>query len=157
MLNISEHCTYADAIRSDTAKRNGINNYFTPDQLARLITLAENIYEPIVKYFKKPIYISSFFRNGEVNKLIGGVHDSQHLANNGAAIDLDADMNPGVTNKQVFEYIRKKLDFDQLILEDIREDGNIGWVHCSYVSKEKNRHQVLKMVRKNGVSTYEPY
>ena len=33
---VSEHITYADAIRSETAKENGIDNYFTTVQLKNI-------------------------------------------------------------------------------------------------------------------------
>jgi len=156
MLKVSEHCSYAEAIYSDTAKRNGINNYFTPDQLQRMKLLAEKVYEPIVNHFGIKVYISSFFRNVQLNKLIGGVKDSQHLANNGAAMDLDADVNKGVTNEQVFNYIKDNLDFDQLIIEDLRPDGGISWIHVSYV-ETGNRHEILTMVLVNGKKVYETY
>ena len=118
--------------------------------------LANEVYEPLVTHFNKPIYISSFFRTYKVNELIGGAVSSQHLANNGAAMDLDADMNIGITNQQVFDYIKDNLTFDQLILEDIREDGAIGWVHVSY-KETGNRGEVLQMVIKDGKKYYEPY
>jgi len=156
MNTVSPNITWADAIRSDAAKRAGINNYFTPDQLVRMTLLANKVYEPLVKYFKTKVYISSFFRTYKVNELIGGAVGSQHTANNGAAMDLDADMNPGVTNQQVFDYIRTKLPFDQLIREDIREDGSLGWVHVSY-KESGNRKEVLQMVIKDGVKQYELY
>jgi hypothetical protein len=153
-LLVSENITYVQAIRSDVAKRNGINNYFTPDQLKRMKLLAEKIYEPLVKHFGIKIYIASFFRCAQLNKLVGGVKDSQHLANDGAAIDLDADMNTGVTNEKVFDYIRDHLDFDQLIIEDLRPDGGIGWIHVSY-RETGNRHEMLTMVLKKGKKYYE--
>jgi len=158
MNYVSEHISWGDAIRSDTAKRNGILNYFTPDQLTRMTTLAEKVYEPLVKHFNCTMYISSFFRNKKVNELIGGAKTSQHMANNGAAMDLDADgSNDDITNQQIFDYIKDNLDFDQLIGEDIRPDGSIGWVHVSYVHPTWNRKEVLTMVLDNGIKVYEPY
>lgn len=118
--------------------------------------LAEKVYEPLVAHFNIPIYISSFFRTYKVNELIGGATSSQHMANNGAAMDLDADMNVVVTNQDVFDYIKNNLTFDQLILEDIREDGSIGWVHVSY-NELHNRGEVLQMIIKDGKKYYEQY
>jgi zinc D-Ala-D-Ala carboxypeptidase len=129
MQNVSEHISYIDAIRSDTAKRNGINNYFTPSQLVNMKLLAEKVYEPLVKHFGKTIYISSFFRNTKVN-------------------------NP--TNEDIFNYIKDNLDFDQLIIEDLRPDGGVGWIHVSY-KEVGNRKQVLTMVLVNGKKHYEIY
>jgi zinc D-Ala-D-Ala carboxypeptidase len=156
MNKVSEHCTWADAIRSDTAKRNGILNYFTPDQLARMTILANKVYEPLVKHFNTPIYISSFFRTHKLNDLIGGASGSQHMANNGAAMDIDVELSPTISNQEVFDYIKDHLDFDQLILEDIRENGVIGWVHVSY-KESGNRKEVLQMTMKEGKKYYEQY
>lgn len=153
---VSSHISWADAIRSDTAKRAGILNYFTPVQLERMKVLAEKVYEPLVAHFGTPIFISSFFRTTKLNELIGGAPGSQHMANNGAAMDLDADVNPGITNQQVFDYIKDNLTFDQLIAEQIDNDGHFEWVHVSY-NEGHNRGEILQMVMKEGKKYYEPY
>jgi hypothetical protein len=137
------------------ARRKGLINSFNQEQLANMKVLAEKVYEPLVEHFKVYIYISSFFRTPEVNKLIGGAKSSQHLANNGAAIDLDVDGKDYITNREVFYYIKDNLEFDQLIWER-GDDVNPGWVHCSY-TEGKNRKEVLRMVMNNGRKTYEPY
>jgi zinc D-Ala-D-Ala carboxypeptidase len=157
MLNVSAHITYAEAIRSDIAKRYGINNYFTPAQLVNMKVLAEKVFEPLRKHFGVPIFISSFFRNVKLNELMGGVPDSQHLCNNGAAMDLDSDLYNTISNKQIFDYIKDRLDYDQLIYEGINSDGSPSWVHVSYVSKKANRHELLKMTIVNGKKVYESY
>jgi len=156
MNKVSQHCSWDEAIRSDVAIRAGINNYFTPGQLKRMVDLAEKVYEPLVSYFGKPIYIASFFRNKKVNELVGGSLNSQHLANSGAAMDLDGDMTEGVDNKSIFSYIQHNLEFDQLILENVKEDGSVGWVHVSY-KEGANRKEMLRMVIKDGYSTYEVF
>lgn len=155
MNKISEHISWADATRSDTAKRAGISNYFSPTQLIQLTKLANKIYEPLYTKFNGNIFISSFFRNAKLNVLIGGVKESQHLANNGAAIDLDTDGND-VTNKQVFDYIKNNLEFDQLIWE-FGNKSNPDWVHVSY-NEGKNRKEILKSIRKvTQEIIYEPF
>jgi zinc D-Ala-D-Ala carboxypeptidase len=156
MNYISPHISWEDAIRSDTAKREGINNWFTPEQLVRMTILANKVYEPLVQHFGTKIFISSFFRCARLNSLMGGAPASQHLANNGAAIDLDADLNPGVGNQEVFDYIKDNLEFDQLIAESLNPDGSIGWCHVSY-NEFNNRHEVMKMVIRDGIKSYEPY
>ena len=59
----------------------------------------------------------------------------------------------GVTNKMVFDFIKDKLPFDQLIWE-FGTDENPDGVHCSY--SDRNRKQVLKAIRNNGTQ-YKPY
>jgi len=67
------------------------------------------------------------------------------------------DGNPhGITNAQVFEYIKNNLPFDQLIWE-FGTDENPDWVHVSYSSTGKQRKQILKAVKINGATRYNPY
>jgi hypothetical protein len=54
----------------------------------------------------------------------------------------------------VFDFIKSRLDFDQLIWE-FGTDANPDWVHVSYV-KTGNRKQKLKAVRVGGKTTYLP-
>ena len=154
MEHISKHISYQEAIRSEVAKRLGISNEPNAKQLYRMKLVAEHIFENAREYFEVPIYVSSFIRSETLNEAIGGADNSQHMR--GEAIDMDADVFGGITNKELFDYIREELYFDQLILEDVSEDGTGGWVHCSY-KKEGNRNQVLVMTKINGKSIYNNY
>ena len=66
-----------------------------------------------------------------------------------------ADMFGGVTNKEIFDYIKDSLDFDQLIWE-FGDKNNPAWVHCSFISNG-NRRQILRAIKKNGRTGYELY
>jgi zinc D-Ala-D-Ala carboxypeptidase len=150
-MKISEHLDLSELTRSDSAKRNGINNTPTPEHLENFKLLAEKVFEPIRTHFKTPIFISSGYRSQALNSLIKGSSSSQHCK--GEAIDIDMDgTNGGVTNKMVFDFIKDKLDFDQLIWE-FGTDSNPDWVHVSY-TKGVNRKQKLKAVRSNGKTSY---
>lgn len=136
MNKVSEHITWADSVRSTSAQTAGIFNAFTPAQLTRMKLLASKVYEPLCAHFKVVIPFNSFFRNAKVNKMVGGSPTSQHMANDGAAIDLDADkLVDTLNNEQLFNYIKDHMEFDQLIKEN-------GWVHVSYREKN-NRKQVI--------------
>jgi zinc D-Ala-D-Ala carboxypeptidase len=152
MENISTHMTYAEATHSDTAKRLGIDNIPNDDQLKRMKLVAEKVFEPIRVHFNVPIYISSFFRSSALNVALGGAINSQHML--GEAIDADSVHSHGIENKQIFDWVKDNLEFDQLIAEDIKKDGSLGWVHISY-KENGNRHQVLSMVIKDGKKFYE--
>lgn len=148
---ISEHLTLAELIRSESAKRNGISNMPTEQHIANLKLLAENIFEPIRANFRCPILISSGYRSKELNAKIGGSNTSQHSL--GQAIDIDMDgTSYGVTNAEIFNYIKEKLPFDQLIWE-FGNDKNPDWVHCSY--SDRHRRQVLKAIKTNGITNYK--
>lgn len=150
-MKISPHLNLAELTRSETAKRNGIDNTPTAEHLENFKLLADKVFEPIREHFKTPIFISSGYRSKELNELIKGSATSQHCK--GQAIDIDMDGGNGeVTNRMVFDFIKNKLDFDQLIWE-FGTDFNPDWVHVSYV-KGKNRKQKLKAVRTNGKTSY---
>ena len=77
------------------------------------------------------------------------------MANNGAAMDIDADVYKGVTNSEIFNYILENLNFDQLIWE-FGNDENPDWVHVSYVSDILNRKEVLKAYKdKDNKTVYK--
>jgi hypothetical protein len=154
-MKISEHLDLSELIRSESAKRNGISNMPTEAHIANLKLLAEKIFEPIRNNFRCPIHVSSGYRSKELNAKVGGSTTSQHSS--GEAIDLDMDGTPnGVTNKMIFDYIYKNLDFDQLIWE-FGTNENPDWVHVSYESTGKQRKQVLKAYKENGKTKYKPY
>lgn len=70
-------------------------------------------------------------------------------------MDLDADVYGGVTNAQIFHYIKDNLEFDQLIWEFGTEDEP-AWVHVS-LSKRNNRNQILRAYKVDGKTKYEVY
>ena len=154
-MQLSKHLSLAEVTRSDSAKRNGISNEPTAEHLENFKLLAEKIFEPIREHFKVPIHISSGYRSAALNKKIGGSLTSQHCS--GEAIDIDMDGSAsGVTNKQVFDFIKQHLNFDQMIWE-FGTDSNPDWVHVSYESTGKQRKQVLKAVKQGGKTSYVPY
>jgi hypothetical protein len=150
-MKISQHLSLSEVTRSETAKRRGISNTPTAEHLENFKLLAEKVFEPIRAHFGVPIHISSGYRSKELNAAIGGSQTSQH--SKGEAIDIDMDGSAsGVTNAQVFNFIKDNLEFDQLIWE-FGTDKNPDWVHVSY-TKGKNRKQKLKAVRSNGKTSY---
>lgn len=123
----------------------------TPEHLENFKLLAEKVFEPIREHFGVPIHISSGYRSKELNKAIGGSSSSEHCE--GRAIDIDMDGSAsGVTNKQIFNFIKENLDFNQLINE-----FDYSWVHVSYNPNGKQRKQVLNAVKKGGKTYYVPY
>jgi hypothetical protein len=134
MNQISKHISLNEAIESPTALRMNIDNTPTSEVLSNMQYVAENLFEPIRKWYKKPIKINSFFRCVALNKAVKGSASSQHVK--GEAIDISGGNK--IENKKIFDYIVSSgLDFDQCINE-----FNYTWVHIS-LKKEKNRKQIL--------------
>jgi zinc D-Ala-D-Ala carboxypeptidase len=147
---ISDHVSYKEGVRSNTAIRRGIDNTPNDEQLKNMELIAENIFEPLRAYVGGPIKINSFFRCPELNKAIGGSNRSQHCK--GQAMDID-DTFGRCTNAEMYHFIKEHLDFDQMIWE-FGDDDNPNWVHVSYVSPEKNRNRCLKAYKENGKTKY---
>lgn len=144
-MRLTAHFNLAEFTRSESAKRHGVSNEPTPEHLENIKVLCERVLEPIrAKY--GPIVISSGYRSKLLNHYIGGTLKSQHLE--GKAVDIDMDGMGSVTNKQIFEYIKYNLEFDQLINEH-----DYSWVHVSY-NAGKNRKQILDALKVNGKTVY---
>jgi len=151
-MQLSKHLSLSEVQRSESAKRAGISNVVPPEHIENFKLLAEKIFQPIREHFGVPIRISSGYRSKELNAKIGGSASSQHCK--GQAIDIDQD-GTSITNRQVFDFIKNNLPFDQLIFE-FGDDDNPAWVHVSY-SKNQQRGQVLKAFKLNNQTKYFPY
>lgn len=137
-MKLSRNFSLNELTKSQTALRMGIDNNPTPEDLYNLHLLCDNILQPVREHFGRAVTISSGYRSEDLCVAIGSSRKSQHAK--GQAADFEI---AGVDNKEVAEWIRDTLDFDQLILE-FYEDGepSSGWIHCSYA--EDNRGSVLK-------------
>ena len=150
MERISKHISYKEATFSQTATRKDIDNTPNEEVLCRMKAVAENIFEPLRAHVGGPIKINSFYRSINLNVAIGGVKSSQHTR--GEAMDID-DTFGHMSNKEMFEFIKDELDFDQLIWE-FGDDNNPAWLHVSYVSNENNRRRILKASKQQGKTVY---
>jgi hypothetical protein len=150
-MKISDHVSFKEGVKSNTALRRGIDNTPNRYEQTNMEVTAKKIFEPLREWVGGPIKINSFYRCEELNRSIGGSSRSQHCQ--GRAIDLD-DTFGYKTNAEMFEYIRNNLSFDQLIWE-FGDDNNPAWVHVSYVSEDQNRLRVMKAEKVNGKTQYK--
>lgn len=134
--NISEHITYEEATISPTALRMGIVNEPNEEQIKCMQLVAEKCFEPIRKWYGKPLKVNSFFRCDELNKAVKGSPTSQHVK--GMAIDFSAGSK--AENKKLYDWaVRNLTAWDQIIWEF----GGV-WIHISY-NEGKNRKQVFSV------------
>ena len=147
-MKLTAHFALAEFTRSESAKRHGVSNEPTPEHLQNLIVLCEKVLEPIRMKFG-PINISSGYRSKTLNHYIGGSLNSQHCE--AKAADIDMDGMGGPTNKEIFDFIKDTLEFDQLINE-----FNYSWIHVSY-NQGKNRKQILDAFKVNNKTVYSTH
>ena len=137
-MKLSRNFSLGELTKSQTSGRMNIENNPTPEDLYNLHLLCDNILQPVREHFGRAVTISSGYRSEDLCVAIGSSRKSQHAKGQAADFEIF-----GVDNKEVAEWIRDVLDFDQLILEFYNEDDpSSGWVHCSYA--EDNRGSVLK-------------
>jgi len=147
MDRLSKHVSFNEA--TQTSRK--LDNTPSADQLKNMIDLCENVFEPLRVWAGEPIKINSMFRSKAVNVAIGGAKNSQHCANDGSAVDMDATGKK--TNADLFNYIRENLLFDQLIWE-FGTEKNPDWVHVSFCTHRTNRKQVLKAFKIGSLTKY---
>ena len=127
---------FFDSIAAD---RNGIKNEPSIDERAtierNINSLVDNVLDPIRDKFCAPVIITSGYRCSKVNKLVGGVNNSQHMS--GCAADFHVMGYTPSMMYEVFLYISNTLEFDQLIFY---RSKNI--IHVSYV-ENCNRHEAF--------------
>jgi hypothetical protein len=153
-MQISKHLSFRECTYSPTAEKLGIvNDNPNLTVIENMKLLANKVFEPVREHFKMPIRVTSVFRGMPLNQAIKGSITSQHCS--GQAMDIDMSNTKGITNKDIFNYIRENLDFDQLIWE-FGNDKEPDWVHVSY-TKDKNRKQVLKARKIKGRTHYENF
>jgi hypothetical protein len=149
---ISEHFSFRELTRSESARRAGIENVPTPAEMDNIYYTAQQL-EKIREYVGRGIIVTSCFRSERVNKLVGGSPTSAHRF--GLAADCDA---IGLTSLAFAKELIKmrdagKLVFDQLILE-FPERGDGAWVHIGFRRNAPMRNQILTATKKNGKTVY---
>lgn len=127
--------TIKELTKSDIAKRNKINNIPNKQEEQNLVSLVDNILDPLREAYGKPIIVTSGFRCERLNNLVKGSNISQHKY--GQAADIRTLEDTKEENKKLFDLIiNLNLPFDQLI-----DEYDYDWIHVSY--SPRNRRQIL--------------
>jgi hypothetical protein len=129
---LSEHFTLREFIISQTAERKGIDNSIPNDKIMKNIkSLVENVLEPLRRFTRSPIIITSGYRSPELNKAIGGSPKSNR------------ELYKSFIDAWQSGIIR---GFDQLIWE-FGTDYEPAWIHVSYKREfNKNRFELLQAI-----------
>lgn len=136
-MMLSPHFSLRELTVSDTARARGLPNLPMPQHLDNLRVTAHRM-EAVRAILGRPIVPTSGYRSPEVNRLVGGVPNSDHAL--GWAVDFAGDIGEA-------RHLAETLDsWDQLILE---RDGQI--IHISF--HPRNRRQVLTQRGGPGTAT----
>ena len=128
-IQLTTHFTLSEFIRSETAQAKGIDNTPSLEAVSNLQYLCQQVLEPLRVWLGKPIVINSGYRSSQLNQLVGGVSNSQHLTGEAADIRL-----PDKATGQLYaEFILEHCRFDQLLFE--QNSKGTCWLHVSCCRK----------------------
>lgn len=144
--SISTFFTYREAVYSESAERNGIDNTPPQDVLKTIYKTASKM-DAIRMLLGSPITVTSWYRCLDLNRAIGSKDTSQHLT--GAAVDFVCPRY-GSPRQIVRRLMDEQVQYDQLILEfESRPSG--GWVHISFADAPRLQELVIDA---NGTSVF---
>lgn len=135
-----KHFDFDELTRSNVALAQGFLNepffYDEVDVYDNLESLVNNVLDPIRELVAVPVIITSGYRCERLNKLVGGVPNSQHRT--GHAADFYVKGFSKNDMEKLFLQLSKEFDYDQIILYTHR-----GFIHVSYVGPELNRGEAI--------------
>lgn len=131
-----KYFTIAELTRSTTAQLRGIDNTPSQQVIENLTALVENVLDPLREAWGAPIHVNSGYRCPALNKAVGGVPASQHMA--GEAADITAGSQ--AQNQRLYQLLRQlNLPVDQAINEyDFR------WLHVSYGPRYRRSYFAIR-------------
>ena len=119
-----KHFTLKEFVKSDTARRLGIDNTPSPQVEERLRQLVNYVLDPLREAYGRPIYVNSGYRCPALNRAVGGVAHSQHLT--GEAADITG--GNCQENRRLYELLRQL----QLPVDQVINEHGFTWLHVSY-------------------------
>jgi len=140
-MQLTEHFTLNEFIRSATATLKGIDNTPNAGQLENIKKTARQMEYVRALLGGYPIIISSGFRGAALNQAIGGSATSSHA--DGLAVDFTC---PGFGCAEEVCLVLEKstFKFDQIIYEQ----GHTNWCHLGF--GKRMRQEVLSWKQGKG-------
>lgn len=140
-IQLSPHFKLSEFENSSTARARGINNKVPEHLIPSLRTLCTEVLEPLREHVKEPVIISSGYRCPKLNKLVGGVSNSQHMTGEAADIHLSDQKKL----REWFTWLMDNTHFDELIWET--SDRKRYWIHIA-LRPSDNRQRVVSFLLK---------
>ena len=134
----------SEFIRSDVAKKKGIDNSPTFEVVAHLEELVEKVLDPLRAAYGMPIKISSGYRCPALNKAVGGSPTSMHMK--GYAADCQVGGSFNKFRDFTVEWLKKTgTRYDQLLLESNKKTG-AKWIHVSLYNNSGQQRGQIKIM-----------
>lgn len=139
-----KYFTISEMIHSETAVARKIWNGADLESERNLTALIDCVLDPARERYGKAVHVNSGFRNKELNTVIHGASQSQHMR--GEAADLTTDGGPD-GNLELAKIIIALGRYDQVILENVPGTNLLPqWIHVSWRRNGQNRKEIRKKV-----------
>ena len=149
MMSLSTHFTLPEFLRSESAARHDISMEPSTTVVANLTHLAREVLDPIREAAGCPIIVTSGYRPHELNALIGGAANSDHLY--GLAADIHALGHDVDWLLAVIRRIAPMLPIKKAI------DEFHAWVHVSIDLGNSPKREFLVATREAGKTVYRTW
>ena len=130
-----KYFTISELLKSDTALKNKLWNGAPKEAEENLRALVDEVLDPLREAYGRPIRVTSGYRCPQLNRLVGGSPNSQHMRGEAA------DIQPVIGNEADLPELARILiangKFDQLILYPT-------FIHVSYRRLGWNRKLILQ-------------
>lgn len=154
MTQLSQHFSLEEMTYSQIGARLGIDSTAPPQVFRNLVRLCDQILEPLRNAISRPIVVSSGYRCAELNKIVHGSTNSDHLR--GSAADITA---PGMSLDELADKVRTLAPYvplKQAIVE------YASWMHVSCTPADDDyatdfQPQFLIASLENGKTVYRPW
>ena len=135
-----KHFTISNMLKSDTAIRRCLWNGANLEVEENLRALVDEVLDPLRERYGKPIYVNSGYRCPELNRLVGGAVNSQHMR--GEAADIRPVKSEKLKVKSELDELVRILiangKFDQLIIYPT-------FIHVSWKRNGNNRKRIINL------------
>lgn len=135
---LTKNFSLDELIASTTAKIHGIDNTPALDVINNLKKLCEEVLQPIRDKYGHAITVTSGYRSAELNNIIGGVANSQHLT--GEAVDIKC---AATSKAQLFNIIKDMINNGEItvgqLIWEYGTKSEPNWIHVSLPYTKTNQ------------------
>ena len=142
-MKLSKNFTLEELTKSITALRHGIKNIPNAEETSYLTQLCQNVLQPIREAYGLPIVVSSGFRCKQLNKIVKGATNSDHVY--GCAADIHTVSDKPSDNKKLFDLIIKLKNEGKIKCRQIINEYNYNWIHVS-INNRFNSYKVNQVL-----------
>jgi hypothetical protein len=114
LTNGTFELNYSDLVAFQELNETLISTDPTPEALANLQYIIDNIYEPCCQQYTSIIKVLPSYRNYEVSQYLQTDINSGYYTGNILVLDIESTLR-GISNHDLFEYIKNNLYTDTLV------------------------------------------